>query len=185
LQLRPVPILAFLGCLTCHPWPRLAGHKSHDMIGNPSACLPRPALHEGRYLVMSASLSSGTLQFNPVKGIHEKGRSGMAFNQKDDKFLVADRKRRKYTAYDVSSKGAFRNKTKIISGIPTIQNPRLRAEFKLRSFSWLLRSHHASLLDTIGSPPPHHTQERRALGPPGHRFIARKNPVIARANSYR
>ena len=67
--------------------------------------------------VMAADLSASTLKFAAVAGVDGKGASGMAFNDKGDKFFVADRKKNEVHSYDVK-KGKFSNKTKIISGMP-------------------------------------------------------------------
>ncbi|MGA3348391.1 MAG: hypothetical protein ABSC33_05160 [Candidatus Sulfotelmatobacter sp.] len=68
--------------------------------------------------VMSADLSSNSLQFSAVSGIDENGPSGMTFNSSGDKFFVADRKKNEVHSYDVSSKSGFSNKKKIISNMP-------------------------------------------------------------------
>lgn len=67
--------------------------------------------------VVSADLSASPLKFTAVAGVDGKGASGMAVNDKGDKFFVADRRKNEVHSYDVK-KGKFSNKTKIISGMP-------------------------------------------------------------------
>lgn len=103
--------------------------KVYDMNGKllrVSNTVPSPAhlLAAGSLLyvsggdaVMSADMTASTLQFTAVSGVDGKGASGMAFNQKGDKFFVADRKKNEVHSYDISN-GKFSNKTKIIANMP-------------------------------------------------------------------
>lgn len=103
--------------------------KAYDLNGKllqSSNTVPSPAhlLVHGSQLyvsggdqVMSASLSSSPLKFTAVSGVDGTGASGMTFNQKGDKFFVANRKKNEVHSYDVSN-GTFSNKTKIIFNMP-------------------------------------------------------------------
>ena len=74
--------------------------KSNNTAKNPAHLL----VHGGRLFVsgadavMASPLGKSSLEFAAVDGVDEKEPSGMAFNLKGDKFFVADRKKKKYTA---------------------------------------------------------------------------------------
>jgi len=103
--------------------------KVYDTNGNllqSSNSVPSPAhlLNQnsmlyvsGGDMVMSCSKTTKSLQFIAVPGVDGSGASGMAFNQKGDKFFVANRKKNEVHSYDVSG-GTFSKKTKIIENMP-------------------------------------------------------------------